>query len=229
MSSKHDLLLAWQKRRYIAFSVLAMCCTVTASNILVQYPVYWFGLNELLTYGAFTYPFAFLVNDLTNRFYGPTAARRVVYAGFFAGIFVSWILATPRLAIASSLAFLFGQLLDIVVFAPLRRKTWWKAPLAAALVGSALDTVLFFSLAFSSFFAFFDHITHYPNSSLIGNTVLGAIEIPVWLSLAFGDFSVKIVMSLFMLIPYGTILSILKLPLYQNFSKDKASLASHHK
>ncbi|WP_375696791.1 VUT family protein [Bartonella sp. AC70YNML] len=221
--SSSGLLLEQQRKRYVVFSIFAMCLAVTASNILVQYPVYWFDLNELLTYGAFTYPFAFLINDLTNRFYGPSAARRVVYAGFFAGVFVSWVLATPRLAIASSLAFLFGQLLDIIVFTPLRRKTWWKAPLAAALVGSALDTVLFFSLAFSSFFAVLDRITGYADSSLVESTVLGGIGMPVWLSLAFGDFSVKIVMSLLMLIPYGTILNIIKLPLYRGYSKDASS------
>ncbi|EJF87089.1 VUT family protein [Bartonella rattimassiliensis] len=216
-------LLEQQKKRYIIFSIFAMCLAVTASNILVQYPVYWFGLNELLTYGAFTYPFAFLINDLTNRFYGPSAARRVVYAGFFVGGIVSWVLATPRLAIASSLAFLFGQLIDIIVFTPLRRKTWWKAPLAAALVGSALDTVLFFSFAFSSFFAVLDKIMGYADSSLMESTFWGGMGMPVWLSLAFGDFSVKIVMSLFMLIPYGTILNIIKLPFYQSHSKDDSS------
>ncbi|WP_409361239.1 VUT family protein [Bartonella heixiaziensis] len=219
MSSVHGFLFEQQKRRYIAFSVFAMCFAVTASNILVQYPVYWLDLNEILTYGAFTYPFSFLINDLTNRFYGPAAARRVVYVGFFAGVFVSWILATPRLAVASSLAFLFGQLIDIVVFTPLRRKTWWKAPLAAAFVGSALDTVLFFALAFSSSFAFIDQVTGYANSSLVESTVFFGLEIPVWFSLAFGDFLVKIVMSLFMLIPYGTILSSLKIPLYSNTPK----------
>ncbi len=222
MSSARDSLLAQQERRFIAFSIFAMCLTVTASNVLVQYPVYWFGLNELLTYGAFTYPIAFLINDLTNRFYGPSAARRVVYAGFFAGFFVSWILATPRLAIASSLAFLFGQLLDIVVFTPLRRKTWWKAPLAAALVGSALDTVVFFALAFSNFFTFIDQMTGYANGSLMESVVFLGFELPVWLSLAFGDFLVKVVMSLLMLIPYGTILSAVGIPLYQN-SKDDSS------
>ncbi|MBB5073650.1 hypothetical protein HNQ69_000776 [Bartonella callosciuri] len=219
----HRLFWEQQKKRCLAFSICAMCIAVTASNILVQYPVYWFGLNELLTYGAFTYPFAFLINDLSNRFYGPAAARRVVYAGFLTGVFVSWILATPRLAIASSLAFLFGQLLDIVVFTPLRRKTWWKAPLAAALVGSALDTVLFFALAFSSFFAFIDQITGYADSSLVESVVFFGLEVPVWLSLAFGDFSVKIVMSLFMLIPYGAILRAVRLSLYQSHSKDDSS------
>ncbi|WP_208435428.1 VUT family protein [Bartonella phoceensis] len=226
MSSEHGLLFAQKEKKYVAFSILAMCLAVTASNILVQYPVYWFGLNDLLTYGAFTYPFAFLVNDLTNRFYGPSAARRVVYAGFVMGIFVSWILATPRLAIASSLAFLFGQLLDIMVFTPLRHKTWWKAPLAAALVGSALDTVLFFALAFSSCFSFIDQMTGYIDSSLPGNTVLGEVEIPIWLLLAFGDFLVKIIMSLCMLIPYGTILRAVKLPLYRNYAKNKSAFVS---
>ncbi|UTO28330.1 VUT family protein [Bartonella harrusi] len=227
MSSVQSLLFAQQKRRYIAFSIIAMCLTVTASNILVQYPVYWFGLNELLTYGAFTYPIAFLINDLANRFCGPAVARRVVYAGFVSGVFVSWILATPRLAIASSLAFLFGQLLDIMVFTPLRRKTWWKAPLAAALVGSALDTVLFFSLAFASCFSFIDQMTGYADSSILGTTLLGEVEIPIWLSLAFGDFSVKIIMSLFMLIPYGTILRAIKIPLYNNHLKDKSSFVGN--
>ncbi|ATP13010.1 membrane protein [Bartonella henselae] len=208
-----------KKRKYIVFSSLAMCFAVTISNILVQYPVHWFGLNELLTYGAFTYPIAFLINDLTNRFYGPSAARYVVYAGFFSGFFVSWILATPRLAIASSSAFLFGQLLDILVFSPLRRKTWWKAPLAAGLVGSALDTILFFAIAFSSSFAFIDQMTGYANSSITENSVFLGLELPVWFSLAFGDFAIKIIMSFLMLIPYGTILSYFNLPLYQNHSK----------
>ncbi|WP_019222955.1 queuosine precursor transporter [Bartonella rattaustraliani] len=227
MFSIRDPLLERQKKRHIVFSILAMCLVVVASNILVQYPVYWFGLNELLTYGAFTYPFAFLINDLTNRFYGPAAARRVVYAGFFAGVVVSWILATPRIAIASSCAFLFGQLLDIFVFTPLRRKTWWKAPLAAALVGSALDTVMFFALAFSSFFAFVDQITGYADSSHVESAVFLGIDMPVWLSLALGDFSIKIIMSLFMLIPYGAILRVVRIPLYQGYSKDDSSFVGN--
>lgn len=207
MLSTFRLFLAQKKKKHIIFSSIAMCVAVTVSNILVQYPVYWFDLNELLTYGAFTYPVAFLINDLTNRFYGPTAARRVVYVGFLTGCLVSWVLVTPRLALASSAAFLLGQLLDIVVFTPLRRKTWWKAPLAAALVGSALDTVLFFAVAFSCHFAFIDQMTGYADGSILESTVSLGITIPVWLSLAFGDFMVKIVMSLLMLLPYGTILS----------------------
>ncbi|WP_455476977.1 VUT family protein [Bartonella sp. B41] len=206
MFSVYSLSFVYQKKKYIVFSSFAMCFAVTISNILVQCPVYWFGLNELLTYGAFTYPIAFLINDLTNRFYGPAAARCVVYAGFCAGFFVSWILATPRLAVASSLAFLFGQLLDIIVFTPLRRRAWWKAPLAAALVGSALDTVLFFALAFSISFSFIDQIMGYTDSSLVDSVSFFDLKIPIWFSLACGDFSVKIVMSLLMLIPYGTIL-----------------------
>ncbi|MCZ2327859.1 VUT family protein [Bartonella sp. F02] len=201
-----EVLTEQQNKKPIVFSIFAMCITVTLSNIFVQYPVYWFGLNELLTYGAFTYPIAFLINDLTNRFYGPDAARRVVYAGFITGCFVSWILVTPRLAVASSTAFLFGQLLDILVFTPLRRQKWWKAPLAAALVGSALDTVLFFAIAFSHHFVFIDQMTGYVDGSIWDSTVFLGIGIPVWLSLAFGDFLVKIVMSLFMLVPYGVIL-----------------------
>ncbi|MCZ2203584.1 VUT family protein [Bartonella sp. A05] len=206
MLSTFRFLRAQKKKKYIIFSSFAMCVAVTISNILVQYPVHWFNLNEILTYGAFTYPVAFLINDLTNRFYGPAAARCVVYAGFLTGCFVSWVLATPRLAIASSAAFLFGQLLDIIVFTPLRRKTWWKAPLAAALVGSALDTILFFALAFSYHFAFIDQMTGCSDSSILENTMFWGMTIPVWLSLAFGDFMVKIVMSLIMLVPYGTML-----------------------
>ncbi|EYS95489.1 VUT family protein [Bartonella bacilliformis] len=207
MSSSKRFLAKQHKSRHIIFASLAMCFAVTISNFLVQYPVYWFDLDELLTYGAFTYPLAFLINDLTNRFYGPTAARRVVYAGFIVGFFVSWVVVTPRLAIASSAAFLFGQLLDIVVFTPLRRQTWWKAPLAAAITGSALDTVLFFAIAFASSFSFIDQTTGYVDSSIIDHTVFLGFDIPVWLSLAFGDFSVKILMSLLMLVPYGTVIS----------------------
>ncbi|ENN90083.1 VUT family protein [Bartonella bovis] len=206
MFSTCKSLVAQRRKKHIIFASFAMCLAVTASNILVQYPIYWFNLNEILTYGAFTYPIAFLINDLTNRFYGPTAARCVVYAGFITAFFVSWVLVTPRLAIASSVAFLFAQLLDILVFTPLRRKTWWKAPLAAALAGSALDTVLFFAISFSSHFSFVDHMTDYIDSSIVDNTIFFGFDVPVWFSLACGDFAVKVVMSLIMLVPYGTIL-----------------------
>ena len=203
-----------KQTQHLLFAIFAICVAVTASNILVQYPFHWFGFEHLLTYGAFTYPFAFLINDLTNRRYGPRAARRIVYAGFVAGLVVSWILASPRLAIASGTAFLFAQLLDILVFNPLRRKTWWIAPLAAAITGSALDTVWFFAVAFSSHFSFIDALTGYSDSSNTTMTSLMGMEIPVWLSLSFGDFGVKLFMGLLMLVPYGTILAIFMPDIY---------------
>ncbi|KEG21341.1 VUT family protein [Bartonella bacilliformis] len=210
MSSSKRFLAKQYKGRHIIVASFAMCFTVTISNFLVQYPVR-FDMHELLTYGAFTYPLAFLINDLTNRFSGPTVARRVVYAGFIVSFVVSWVVVTPRLAIASSAAFLFGQLLDIIVFAPLRRQTWWKAPLAAAITGSALDTVLFFAIAFAGSFSFIDQMTGYVSSSIIDHTVFFGFDVPVWLSLAFGDFSIKILMSLLMLFPYGVIINVLTL------------------
>lgn len=201
--------------QHLLFAVFAMCVAVTASNILVQYPFHWFGFDHLLTYGAFIYPFAFLINDLTNRRYGPRAARRIVYAGFISGLIVSWILASPRLAIASGTAFLFAQLLDIIVFNPLRSKSWWIAPLAAAITGSALDTVWFFAVAFSSNFSFIDTLTGYGDSSIIAMANLMGFDVPVWLSLAFGDFGVKLVMGLFMLLPYGAILAVFMPDIYR--------------
>ncbi|WP_297322906.1 VUT family protein [uncultured Bartonella sp.] len=203
-----------KQTRHLFLAIFAMCIAVTASNILVQFPLYWFGLEHLLTYGAFTYPFAFLINDLTNRRYGPQAARRIVYAGFVAGFVVSWILASPRLAIASGTAFLFAQLLDIIVFNPLRRKSWWIAPLAAALTGSALDTLWFFAVAFSSHFSFIDRLTGYSDGSITEMTSLIGLDVPVWLSLSLGDFSVKVVMGVLMLLPYGAILAIFMPDIY---------------
>ncbi|EJF91522.1 queuosine precursor transporter [Bartonella tamiae] len=200
---------------HLFFASIAMCIAVTASNILVQYPFPYFGLEHLLTYGAFTYPFAFLINDLTNRRYGPSAARRVVYVGFIAALMVSWIVASPRLAIASGWAFLFAQLLDIAVFTPLRKKTWWKAPLAAAICGSILDTLLFFAIAFSPYFGFVDHLTGMEESSIFDSVMSFGITIPVWLSLALGDFGVKLVMALFMLLPYGVILAYFMPAIYE--------------
>jgi len=137
-----------------------MVAVVAASNVLVQFPVAArlgpLNLAEFLTWGAFSYPFAFLVTDLTNRRFGPAIARRVVVAGFIVGAMVSVYVATPRVATASCTAFLIGQLLDIVVFSRLRRGTWWKGPVAASLCGSAIDTLIFFSLAFSPLFAGLD-------------------------------------------------------------------------
>ncbi len=188
--------------------VAAMALVVTASNILVQYPFAHFGLGDILTWGAFTYPVAFLVNDLTNRRYGKPAARRVVLAGFLVAAILSVWLATPRIAIASGTAFLTGQLLDITVFGRLRRQAWWRAPLAATLAGSTLDTAIFFSLAFATPFAFLDTGFGLPDGSLgFPGALFGA---PLWVTLAFGDLSVKIAMGLLMLVPYGALLNTLK-------------------
>ncbi|WP_312470237.1 queuosine precursor transporter [Brucella sp.] len=195
-------------------AVIAMCAAVAASNILVQYPFQHFGLGELLTYGAFTYPVAFLVNDLTNRRFGPSAARKVVYAGFVLGVLMSIWLATPRIAIASGSAFLIAQLMDITVFNSLRQKTWWKAPFAAAMFGSVVDTILFFSIAFAASFAWIDAMTGMPDSSLAEPASFLGLGVPLWASLAFGDFFVKVVMGTLMLVPYGAILAIFAPALY---------------
>jgi len=202
-----------RSRDYV-FAVLAMCAAVTASNILVLYPFYYFGLEHILTYGAFIYPFAFLVNDVTNRRFGSQMARRVVYTGFITGLLVSWHLASPRLAIASGTAFLCAQLLDIAVFSPLRRKSWWQAPLAAAICGSCLDTILFFSIAFAPVFSFIDRLTDLGNGSISGQTQLFGLPMPIWFSLALGDFWVKLAMAFAMLLPYRAVLAWLMPNLY---------------
>ena len=189
---------------------LAMAIVVTASNILVQYPFRHLGLGDILTWGAFSYPVAFLVNDLTNRRYGKPAARRVVLAGFVVGVLLSIFLATPRIAIASGTAFLTGQLLDITVFGRLRRQAWWRAPLAATLAGSLLDTAIFFSLAFAASFAFLDTAFGMADGSLAFPAALFGGSAPLWMTLALGDLSVKIVMGLLMLVPYGALLNVLK-------------------
>ncbi|MGO4450698.1 queuosine precursor transporter [Phyllobacterium sp. TAF24] len=194
--------------------VLAMCAVVAASNILVQYPFQHFGLGEILTYGAFTYPIAFLVNDLSNRRFGPEFARKVVYAGFFIAVILSIWLATPRIAIASGTAFLCAQLLDITVFSKLRQLTWWKAPFASAVFGSLLDTLLFFSIAFAAQFAWIDAATGQADSSLAMPVPFLGQMIPLWASLGFGDLMVKIVMAVVMLVPYGAILAIFAPAIY---------------
>ncbi len=195
-------------------SVVGMCVAVAASNILVQYPFQHFGLGEVLTWGAFTYPFAFLVNDLTNRRFGPAAARKVVYAGFVLGVVLSVWLATPRIAVASGSAFLFAQLMDITVFNRLRRGTWWKAPFAAAMFGSAFDTILFFSLAFAANFAWIDRLAGMADSSLAEPASFLGLNMPLWASLACGDFCVKVIMGTLMLVPYGAILAFFAPALY---------------
>lgn len=164
-------------RHVVPVAVLAMMAVVVASNILVQHPFTPFGLGEVLTWGAFTYPVSFLVTDLTNRIAGAARARRVVYAGFALGVVMSAILSEPRIAAASGTAFLVGQLLDITVFNRLRRGSWWKAPFVASALGSVVDTSLFFSLAFAG------------------------TDVP-WTSLAMGDLCVKLLYALVLLAPF---------------------------
>jgi uncharacterized PurR-regulated membrane protein YhhQ (DUF165 family) len=183
----------------LAVPVIAMMAVVATSNVAVQHPVELFGLQEALTWGAFTYPVAFLVNDLTNRRFGPAVARQVVYFGFALAVVLSIWLATPRIALASGTAFLVGQLLDINVFNRLRRLSWWQAPLAGSLIGSALDTALFFSLAFAG-----DEAMSFPVTYSTGITV------PLWVGLAFFDFLVKVGCALLSLAPYGALMGWLK-------------------
>lgn len=191
--------------------VAAMAVVVLASNFLVQFPFGYFGLQNLLTWGAFTYPLAFLVNDLTNRRYGPLAARKVVYVGFAIAVALSIWLATPRVAIASGSAFLVAQLLDVQVFDRLRERIWWIAPLTGALIGSLVDTILFFSIAFSDRFAFLDTGLGHEDGSLgFAVPFLFGGEVPLWMSLALGDFAVKILLSFVMLIPYGALLTLIR-------------------
>ena len=131
-----------------SIALAAMTLVVLASNILVQYPFQHLGLGDYLTWGAFSYPFSFLVTDLSNRRFGPQGARRVVYAGFVLAVALSVILATPRIAIASGAAFLVAQLLDISIFARLRDRAWWMPPFVSSVISSGLDTAIFFSFAF---------------------------------------------------------------------------------
>jgi queuosine precursor transporter len=205
--------------------VVAMALVVVASNILVQFPVQGFvgglALADILTWGAFTYPFAFLVTDLANRRYGPAVARAVVFAGFMTAVVCS--IAVPpllfslglidygatagrlvRIASASGAAFLAAQLLDVTVFNRLRRQSWWRAPVFASLAGSVLDTAIFFSVAFASLFAFVgpeDAFALEP-APLLG--VFG-VEVSRWMSWALGDLSVKLLIAIFALIPYRLI------------------------
>ena len=190
--------------------VAAMALVVVASNILVLYPFDHFGLKDVLTWGAFTYPVAFLVNDLTNRRYGKATARRVVYVGFAIAVILSIYLATPRIAIASGLAFLTGQLLDIQVFDRLRRTSWWKAPFMGTVFGSALDTLIFFTFAFAPAFAGIDALFGMQDGSLGFPASLFGNKAPLWITLAFGDFCVKMLMGVLALVPYGALLNVLK-------------------
>jgi hypothetical protein len=187
-----------------------MAAIVVASNILVQ-----FLYGQWLTWGAFTYPLAFLVTDIMNRVYGQAAARRVVLVGFVVGLICSLIgtqiigqfgpLVTIRIAIGSGLAFLVAQMLDVAIFSALRDGKWWRAPLASTLVGSTVDTILFFSIAFSGALSFISPGTDVSWASeplpLLGS---GPIA-PLWVSLAVADWTVKLSLALLALIPFRLI------------------------
>ena len=192
----------------ILVAVASMAAVVVLSNILVQYPFQFklgrLNLADLLTWGAFSYPLAFLVTDTTNRLLGPQVARLVVYLGFAIAVVLSVYFATPRIAIASGAAFLIGQLLDIAIFNRLVDRSWWQAPSFSSLAGSAADTLVFFSLAFAPMFA---HIGPNDAFAIGGAPFLGLypFETQRWLSWAFGDFSVKLLMAIVALVPYRVI------------------------
>ncbi len=192
--------------------ILAMAAIVVASNILVQ-----FLYGQWLTWGAFTYPFAFLVTDVMNRVYGAAAARRVVVAGFVTGVACSLIgtqiigefgpLVSLRIALGSGLAFLCAQLLDITIFNRLRGTAWWRAPLISTLFGATLDTMIFFTVAFSAALTFLEpsNDVTWANESL---PLLGIGPLaPLWVSLASADWSVKLMLSIVALLPFRLIVA----------------------
>ncbi len=174
-------------RAFLTLSFL-MGVVVLISNYLVQFPINYFGLNEILTYGAFSYPIAFLITDISNRFYGKIYAKKIVYIGFTIGICFTVLFSTNftdlisiRIAIGSGTAFIVAQLIDVQIFDKLRKKKWFIAPLTSSLIGSTIDTFLFFSIAFY------------------------ATGIP-WFTLSLGDLTVKIFVALIMLIPFRLLL-----------------------
>ena len=169
-----------------------MGVVVLSSNYLVQFPIKYYGLEEILTYGAFTYPIAFLITDLANRSYGKFIARKIVYIGFAIGVSFTFLFSTNftdlisvRIATGSGTAFLVAQLIDVQIFDKLRKKSWFVAPLTSSFIGSTVDTFLFFSISFY------------------------ATGIP-WVTLSLGDLAVKIFVALIMLIPFRLLLGTLK-------------------
>lgn len=190
-----------------------MAAIVVASNYLVQFPVALsvggLDLADLLTWGAFTYPVAFLVTDLANRRFGPKSARLVVFFGFLIAVALSVWLATPRIAVASGAAFLTAQLLDVSVFDRLRNRVWWLPPLVSTVAGSCLDTFIFFGLAFSQAASFIGAGDAFAAEAapLFG---LLATEAPRWVSWALGDLMVKLLVGLAMLVPYGALMPVLR-------------------
>ncbi|SES64776.1 VUT family protein [Oceanicella actignis] len=197
-------------QRGMILGAAAMTLIVVASNILVQHL-----FNDWLTWGAFTYPFAFLVTDLTNKTLGAATARRVVLAGFVAGVACSFVAAgfdatTFRIALGSGLAFLSAQLLDVSVFDRLRAGSWWRAPLVSSLFGSAVDTLIFFSVAFSSAFAFLDPADDVSWANAATPLLGAGPEAPLWASLAAADFGVKLALALVALVPFRLALGLLR-------------------
>ena len=171
------------KRIFLLLAAL-MSTVVLISNYLVQFPFNHFGLNEILTYGAFSYPIAFLITDLSNKKYGKQTAKKIVYIGFFLGVTFTFYFSTNfsdlisiRIAIGSGTAFIIAQLIDVKIFDKLRKEKWYIAPLASSLVGSCIDTFIFFSISF------------------YGTGIN-------WITLGIGDLCVKIIVALFMLIPF---------------------------
>ncbi|HLM38772.1 MAG TPA: queuosine precursor transporter [Microvirga sp.] len=195
-------------RRDFLIALAAMTLVVLSSNILVQHPVQHLGLGDYLTWGAFSYPFSFLVTDLSNRRFGPQGARRVVYAGFVLAVLLSMVLATPRIAIASGAAFLLAQLLDIGIFTRLRDRAWWLPPFASSVVSSALDTAIFFSVAF--------YCGLVPGLGGTISDILGDVGIAdscvalPWVSLAVADYLVKLAIAALALAPYGALLRVMR-------------------
>lgn len=165
----------FSERHGVFAMAAAMVVIVASANYLVQFPV-----SNWLTWGALTYPLSYFVTDLSTRWYGPQRARRVVYVGFVLAVVLSAALASPRIALASGTAFLVSQLMDVAIFDRLRQHRWWHAPLLSSVLGSLVDTLLFFSLAF--------HGTDMP-----------------WVTLAIGDYGVKVAIALLMLLPYRMI------------------------
>ncbi|UXX81983.1 queuosine precursor transporter [Roseovarius pelagicus] len=195
--------------------IIAMAAIVVASNILVQFLL----LDGLLTWGAFTYPLAFLVTDVMNRVYGVAAARRVVFAGFLVGIVCSLIgsqimleygpAVALRIAVGSATAFLVAQLLDVAVFDRLRGGAWWRAPLASTLIGSTVDTVLFFSIAFSASITVFGADADAAISWAWGAApfLMVGSDAPLWVTLAVADWAVKLCVALVALVPFRLIVA----------------------
>ena len=179
------------KRLFLLLSFL-MGVVVLSSNYLVQFPITYYGLEEILTYGAFSYPITFLITDLANRAYGIKIAKKIVYVGFITGVVLTLLVSTNfedlisiRIAIGSGVAFLIAQITDVHIFDSLRKKVWFIAPLTSSLIGSAIDTFLFFSISFFN--------TGVP-----------------WVTLSLGDLTVKIIVALIMLIPFRILLKTFK-------------------